>query len=174
MAGRKHIAHHREKESRHVRLYHWFLNSRAWLSLNCVERSIYLEIESRYAGVGSNNGRIGYSVREAATNLHIGKSTAGRALETLQERGFIVAMKRGAFSLKIRNSTEWLLTMHASDLTATYSQPIRSFMSWPEKQNTVPNRTSTVPITGPIGTHSGTGIIKTPLNGTCSGTVSAA
>jgi hypothetical protein len=45
-------------------------------SLGATERAMYLDIAARYAGYGSNNGKIGYSVREAATNLHVGTSTA--------------------------------------------------------------------------------------------------
>ena len=39
-------------------------------------RAIYVHMAMRYAGPGSNNGRLPYSVREAAAELHIGKSTA--------------------------------------------------------------------------------------------------
>jgi hypothetical protein len=60
------------KESRHVRLYHWFLKSEAWRSLSPNARALYLEIVERYNG--SNNGRIGFSIRDAAEALHIGKT----------------------------------------------------------------------------------------------------
>jgi hypothetical protein len=82
---------------RHVRLCHYMMDSPAWKSLGCGARAVYLDMAKRYAGVGSNNGRIGYSVREAAAELHIGTSTAKRALNELQDRGFIVTMKKGAF-----------------------------------------------------------------------------
>jgi hypothetical protein len=37
----------------------------AWQSLDGNTRSVYVEIAQRYAGAGSNNGRIPYSIREA-------------------------------------------------------------------------------------------------------------
>lgn len=124
----------------------------AWCSLSGNERAIYVEIESRYAGPGSTNGRIGYSVRDAAESLRIGKTTAGKALGRLQERGFIVAMKVGAFSRKLRHATEWRLTIHNCDVTGELAP--KDFARWaPEIQNTVPSQTSKVPDTGPIGTR---------------------
>jgi DNA-binding transcriptional regulator YhcF (GntR family) len=63
---------------------------------------MYLDIASRYAGHGSNNGRIGYSVRAAANEFKIGLATAKRALDKLQERGFIACTTKGAFSRKAK------------------------------------------------------------------------
>jgi hypothetical protein len=51
------------------------LKSSAWKSLTANARAIYIEMASRYGGPGSNNGRIPYSVRDAAKSLKIGKST---------------------------------------------------------------------------------------------------
>src|ERR1700720_315725 len=82
------------KQLRHVRLYHWLLRTEAWQSLTPNARSTYIEIASRYTG--SNNGRIPFSVREAAALLHIGRHAAVRALVKLQDRGFIVIAKRSA------------------------------------------------------------------------------
>ncbi len=76
------------KEARHVRLYHWILASPAWKSLNAVERSLYVEIASRYAGPGTN-GKIVLSVRQAADALHVSKATASRAFDGLQRRGLL-------------------------------------------------------------------------------------
>jgi hypothetical protein len=135
------------KESRHVRLYHWFLKSEAWKSLSPNARALYVEIVTRYNG--SNNGRIGFSVRDAADALHVGKNTASAALKELQERCFLVVTKRSAFSLKTKMATEWRLTEFPCDITNAVAS--REFMRWsPEKQNTVPNTGPTVPVTGPL------------------------
>jgi DNA-binding transcriptional MocR family regulator len=83
------------------------LKTAAWRSLSANARAIYVEMASRFGGPGSNNGRIPYSVRDAAKSLKIGKSTAARAIETLQDRGFIVEVTKGAFSLKVKHATEW-------------------------------------------------------------------
>jgi DNA-binding transcriptional MocR family regulator len=147
------------KMLRHVRLYHYLMQTEARHSLKALERSIYVEMAARYAGDGSNNGRIGYSIREAASTFRVGKSSAARALETLQDRGFIVARKKGAFSLKSRHSTEWRLTEFGCDLTGAL--PTKEFARWlPENQKPVPPGTLTVPDLGPIDTCGGTGQSK--------------
>jgi hypothetical protein len=116
------------KPPRHVRLYHWLMETPAWRSLNGNQRAIYIDIAARYAGEGSNNGRIPYSIREAAENLRIGKSTAARCLRVLQERGFIVAMTKGAFSRKVRHATEWRLTEFQCDVSDKLAT--KEFASW--------------------------------------------
>lgn len=161
----------KDKGPRHVRICHYMMATPAWKSLGGNERAIYLEMAARYAGYGSNNGRIGYSVREAATNLHIGTSTAKRALDALQDRGFIVATKRGAFHLKQRHASEWRLTEFASDISKDLAT--KDFMNWtPDKNKTrYPERHRSVSVAAPIGTHSGTVPDSSTSHGTHSGTV---
>jgi hypothetical protein len=134
----------REHAARHVRLYHYITNGAAWHDLNPVARAIYIEIAKRYAGVGSNNGRIPYSVREAAKELKIGPATASRALATLVDHGFIVPVTKGAFSRKNRHATEWRLTEFPCDVTNT---PIgtKDFMRWepPSPHNDQQNQSIT-------------------------------
>jgi len=117
---------------RHVRLYYWLMETPAWKSLNGNQRSIYIEMAARYAGEGSNNGRIPYSIRQAAESLRIGKSTAARDLRVLQERGFIVQMTKGAFSLKLRHATEWRLTEFGCDVT--HQSASKDFVHWSPKK----------------------------------------
>jgi hypothetical protein len=156
---------------RHVRIHHYMMATPAWQSLGCVERAMYVDIAARYAGLGSNNGRIGYSVRDAAATLHIGTSTAKRAMDALEGRGFIVAMKRGAFSLKKRHATEWRLTEFASDVSGDFAT--KEFMRWtPDKNKTrYPQRHRSVSVAAPIGICSGTEPDSNTSHGTCSGTV---
>jgi hypothetical protein len=118
----------RERAPRHVRLYHYMTNSPAWHDLNAVARAIYIEIAKRYAGVGSNNGRIPYSVREAAAELKIGTATASRALGALVDHGFIVPVTKGAFFRKVRHATEWRLTEFPCDVTNEL--PTKDYMRW--------------------------------------------
>ena len=103
----------------------------AWKSLNGNQRAIYVEIAARYDG--SNNGRIPYSVREAAQALHIGKATAARDLIVLEERGFIVVMVRGAFNVKLKLATEWRLTEFNCDVTGAL--PTKDFAKWSPKHS---------------------------------------
>jgi DNA-binding transcriptional regulator YhcF (GntR family) len=126
--------YHRERsdqKGRYVRLMEYMLASAAWQSLDSVARSLYVEIVRRYRGPNSNNGKIPYSVREAATALNVGRSTANRAFHHLIERGFIVVNKRSGFSMKGRVSTEWLLTEFPDDTQAGVGQiATKDFMKW--------------------------------------------
>jgi hypothetical protein len=119
---------------RYVALTHWMMRTDAWRSLSTVARCAYIELSARYAGPGSNNGRLPYSLREMAEALNVSKMTAQRALHILQDRGFIVETKRGAFSLKERHATEWRLTEFGDDVTGALST--KDFARW-KKQNTV-------------------------------------
>jgi hypothetical protein len=111
---------------RYVWLRFWLMDSPAWQSLPCNARALYVELAKRYNG--NNNGRISYGVREAR-KLHIGKTAAGQALRFLQDRGFIVCTKKGAFSLKaVKDASEWRLTEYASDFPAAHAT--KEFMSW--------------------------------------------
>jgi hypothetical protein len=160
-------------EGRHVRLYHWLLGTPAWKSLGAVERSIYIEMAAAYNG--SNNGKIVYSVRQAAETLRIGKSKAAEAIGGLVERGFIVAVVKGGFNRKARHATEWRLTEFSSDLTGEL--PTKEFARWQlnghwpqvgaKIQNTVPVGGLTVPVGGPIGTCGRTMNGKKGSDGTC-------
>ena len=60
------------------------MRTAAWRDLDAVARCAYIELASRYAGPGSNNGRIPYSLREMAEALGTSKATAMRALARLQ------------------------------------------------------------------------------------------
>jgi hypothetical protein len=90
-------------------------------------RALYLEMAKRYNG--SNNGRISYSVREGAAALHVSKGSVKNWLDVLQERGFIVCTRRGAFSLKVtRDASEWRLTEYNCDTPAQHAT--KDFMRW--------------------------------------------
>src|ERR1700682_4112293 len=109
----------RERQGQHVRLQEWLLASAAWQSLDGNTKALNIELSRRYRGPNSNNGKIPYSVREAATALHIGRSTAQRCFEALLARGFVLIGKRSGFSMKGRVSTEWLLTEFPNDTLTT-------------------------------------------------------
>jgi hypothetical protein len=155
-----------KKVGRHVGLYHYMMDAEAWQSLSGNQRAIYVEMAARYNG--RNNGRIPYSVREAAESLHIGKSTAARDLAVLRERGFIIPRRKGAFSLKVRHATEWRLTEFSCDVTP--AMPTKEFMRWsPKIQDTVPPQNSTVPVVEPNDICSGTAPPKKGAHRTYSG-----
>jgi hypothetical protein len=143
-------------KQRFVQLFHWLLKSAAWKDLDTVARSIYVELTYRYNG--SNNGRIGYSARQAGQDLKISKDTAARGLRSLEAHGFIVVEKRGAFHCKVRHASEYRLTIYDSDV-ASYMNKLatKEFMRWPEIQNSVPAVRPTVSAIGPIDPSSRTG-----------------
>lgn len=165
------MAKSRDKLPRHVMLFHYMLDSQAWKGLGVIPRAVYLDMAKRY--YGTNNGRIGYSIRCAVDELHIGCATAKRALDTLQERGFIVMIKKGAFNMKQRHATEWRLTAYPCE--TTNGMATKDFMSWtPDKNKTrYPQRNETVAVAERDGTCSGTREDSNTSHGICSGTVDA-
>lgn len=120
------------QQGRYVRLPEYMLASPAWRALDGNCRALYVELARRYRGPGSNNGKIPYSVREAATELGIGRSTAQRCFERLQALGFIKTGKRSGFNMKGRVATEWLLTEFADDRHGPIRDVFGSkdFMRW--------------------------------------------
>jgi len=108
----------------------FMLGSTAWQSLDPVSRALYVEMSRRYRGPNSNNGKIPYSVREAAAALNVGRNTANRAFHRLAERGFIVPKTPSGFNVKGRISTEWLLTEFPDDTLASANIATKTFMSW--------------------------------------------
>src|SRR6476469_3711621 len=104
------------------------LASTAWQSLDGNCRALYVEIARRYRGPNSNNGKIPFSVREAASALHIGRSTAQRCFERLNALGVLRIGKRSGFSMKGRVATEWLLTELPDDTAATIGIASKDFM----------------------------------------------
>jgi DNA-binding transcriptional regulator YhcF (GntR family) len=154
-----------DRESRHVRLYHWMIETPAWRDLSGNARAIYIGISSRYRGLNSNNGRIPYSVREAATELAISPATASREFHSLTDHGFIFPVTKGAFSVKSRRATEWRLTEFPCDITGALAS--KEFARWRsiEIQNTVSVVKPTVPVVKPNGARSETRVAKMARDG---------
>jgi DNA binding protein with HTH domain len=158
------------KPGRYVALSHWMMRTAAWRSLDTVARCAYVELAARYAGPGSNNGRLPFSLREMAGALNVSKMTARRAMQTLQDRGFIVEIKRGAFSLKERHATEWRLTEFGCDVTGALAT--KDFARWEETKHgiaTEPERVSRRYRTGnvaipPTPENSPYGIAREPVS----------
>ena len=115
-----------KKADRYVALSYWMLNTLAWRSLDPVARAAYVELKMRFNG--SNNGKLAWSVRDAAANLLVSPATIMRALQRLEERGFIAKEKAGAFSRKIRHAAEWRLTEINCDVTGQLAS--KDFAKW--------------------------------------------
>ena len=165
--------HQKKTGQRFIQLFYFMLEKEAWKDLDAVARSIYIELTRRYNG--SNNGRIGYSARQAAEELKISKATAARALRSLQAHGFIVVEKRGAFHCKVRHASEYRLTIYESDIATNYAErlPTKEFTRWPEIQNTVLPVRPTGRVVRPIGQRSETVSSNNSPEEVCSDTVKA-
>ena len=109
---------------RHVRLYHWLLESPAWRHCSPAARALYVEVCQRHNG--TNNGQISFSVREAANSLGVSKNVPGKLFLELQDKGFLVKTMASSFSLKTKTATEWRLTAEPCD-----GEPAtKDFMRW--------------------------------------------
>ena len=118
------------KVSPHVRFYRWELESCAFRSLSPVARCVLLELKALYNG--SNNGTLFLSAREAGRRVGVGRTNAWEALRELQDKGFLRAVQRGAFSWKTAarrgDATCWLLTEFPPG--AEMGTGTKEFMSW--------------------------------------------
>lgn len=116
----------RKGKSKFIMIDGYVKRSAAWQALTPIERAAYLEVKWKYDGL--NNGRIGLGCRELADELNMGRDTAVRALNGLQEKGFIAKAKPSAFNIKNRAVTEWRLTEYRCDETGEL--PTKDFMRW--------------------------------------------
>jgi hypothetical protein len=131
----------KRKDGHHVRFYDFMLNSLAYLSLSCQARAVLIEFGRVYDG--SNNGRLGMSIRTLARRCGIAPGTAMVALAQLQDRGFLELVKQGAFSLKSRHASEWRVTMWPCNITGAAATT--AFTNWGKNEKPVSNHHATVP-----------------------------
>lgn len=96
----------RKTEGQYVPLPYSFLKSPAWRSLSGPAAKIWLELHTRFHG--GNNGSLTLSLNEACSLLGLGKSTAQRAFQELEQKGFLVLMRPGSWYQ--RQAHEWRLT----------------------------------------------------------------
>jgi len=152
------------REPRHVRLYHWVLESAAYQSLDSYGRALLVEFKKRYTG--NNNGDIGFSGSEMERALGCSNGPADRALRDLIDRGFVKLSQKGSFSWKraqgggSRAST-WTLTEYPIDWPERSAMPAtKDFMRWRPKpaptkksrgENITPMGVGDHPINGGMG-----------------------
>lgn len=122
----------RNKYAPHIRLHRGLTNSPAWKSLSCEARALLIAVWARHNG--QNIGEIAYSHREARLELRVGNAKVQKALQQLQDRGFLIARTKGSFGLKKRHATEWEITEEPCD-----GMPAKKpYRNWPGIQTTVP------------------------------------
>lgn len=108
----------KERSDRYFQLHHYMLKTEAWKALSAAARAVYVQIGSRYNG--ANNGKLAFSVRDAAAECALNKDTASRAFKELEARGFIEETRHGGLSKKTRIASEWRLTAFKCDLTGAF------------------------------------------------------
>ena len=105
------------------------MHTAAWLALDPGELATLVFIWNRHNG--RNNGEIGCGVRELEERFRCSRHTAIRWLGGLQDKGFIVATRRGSFNQKTGGgrTTRWRLTTEKCD----GHQPTRDYLKWEGK-----------------------------------------
>ncbi|MER8393737.1 hypothetical protein NKH10_17725 [Mesorhizobium sp. M1340] len=122
------------REPRHVRLYHWLLESPAYQSLDVYGRALLVEFKKRYNSV--NNGNIAFSGKEMEAALSCSNKPADRALSDLIDRGFVKVAKKGHFDWKRQveggsRANTWILTEYPIDYPTHSAMPAtKDFMKW--------------------------------------------
>ena len=114
----------RSDKERFVSLPFYMLNSEAYRSIHPCAVTILIELKKRYHG--ANNGFIGLSVREAARVIGGSQNTAIKYINQLVDRGFIRISQKGEFRVKVRHSTEYILTEYPFQ----NQKPTKDFMKW--------------------------------------------
>jgi hypothetical protein len=133
----------KESNDRYLQLHHFMLKTEAWLALSAPARAVYIQIGFRYNG--ANNGKIAYSVRDAASECDINKDTASRAFKELVARGFIEERRHGALSKKTRIASEWRLTAYKCDLTGEFKTCAFMHRGGPEHSGYTPQKRGPLP-----------------------------
>lgn len=126
-----------KSEGQYAPLPYGLLKSQAWRSLSGAAVKVFLELHTRFNG--GNNGRLHLSMNEAAEALGIGKATAQRAFQELQEKGFIVLSKPGNWYH--RQAHEWRLTMKPVQTSIGKKAATNEWHSWRSEKNAVLKRT---------------------------------
>lgn len=114
----------RTRESPHVRLYDYELDSDAYRSLSPVARCLLVEMRALYKG---QENRVYMSRREIERRLNVGKYLAEKARDELLDRGFIKVLVPGSFTQKNRHATEYALLNEPLD---GESVARKDYMSW--------------------------------------------
>lgn len=109
-----------------VMLPHYLIDCAAWRSLSFPAISAFIQLARLYNG--SNNGRLALAASTLAERLGCSKSTAARALNELEEKGFIGVQRMGTFRRRDRLATEYYLTHFRNDVN--FEPPSRAFSHW--------------------------------------------
>jgi hypothetical protein len=129
--------------SRYVALRHYMLNSPAWRALSFPAKAALIELMKLYNG--HNNGQLAMAATILADLLGCSKTHADRALNELEDKGFVGLQKVGTFRRRDRLASEYFLTEYKNDVSG--ERPTTKFMRWTPPP-TVPKNGVTVPPAG--------------------------
>jgi len=132
------------------------LHSVAWRSLSGPAVKVWLELRTRFHG--ANNGRLILSLEEAARLLGLGKATVQRALDELQEKGFVIRTLRGQWYGRIAST--WATT----DKSINGDSASQTWKVW--RATPIPRKTKRGSETDPSRAAVGSETDRGPLNGT--------
>jgi len=99
---------HKRAKGQYVRLPYAMIKHGSFKALSPDAKCLLIEMHLGFHG--HNNGQIGFSIRQAAQCLHSGKGRASRAMNQLQEYGFIKCHAQSSFNMKTKQSREWEIT----------------------------------------------------------------
>ena len=112
----KSYRHHKggEKKGGFFNFRHDIFESAAYRDMRPNARSALNEIIKRFNGF--NNGYISFSVREMAQRLNVSPDTAGKAITSVKEHGFIKVTEDSGFNVKDRKARRFALTFEIIEI----------------------------------------------------------
>ena len=102
------IKPHKRDKGQHVRVPYDMIKHPNYRELSADAKAVSLEIHLGFHG--SNNGSMGFSLRQAAECLHSGMSRAKKAIDELIAAQFIICTRGSSFNMKTGRAREWMLT----------------------------------------------------------------
>src|SRR5690348_12774141 len=127
--GRHRTKHSHPPGERYVALYRYVLETAAFRALSGNACKLLVLVAIRHDG--HNNGRISFSVREAAEQVGCAINTAARLFSELQDKGFLELNERGSFTRKNRHASTWRVTFFPSrDDHGSPQRGDRPFTRW--------------------------------------------
>lgn len=116
------------KSNGFIKIEHDLVRGEAWQSLSGGAGWVLFDLWARHNGF--NNGAIAYSIREVQHRFRCARNTAIKWLRELEDKGFIVATRRGSFNHKhapaADRATTWRLTMEPCN----GELPTREYLLW--------------------------------------------
>ena len=109
MSWRKHPGKpHKRDKGQFVAIPYAMIRHASFQSLYADARCILIQMHLGFHG--NNNGQIAFSPRQAMQCIKSGSERAKRALDQLQETGFIVCYAQSSFTMKMKKARELEIT----------------------------------------------------------------